>query len=45
MWQNLSGDEKDLYKKEYERKLGNKKVALKSLYNSQNITNDLLNKV
>ena len=34
-----------LYKKEYERKLGNKKVTLKSLYNSQNITNDLLNKV
>jgi len=34
-----------LYKKEYERKSGNKKVALKCLYNSQNITNELLIKV
>ncbi len=34
-----------LYKKEYERKLGNKQVALKYLSNSQNITNELLYKV
>src|SRR5438046_1461297 len=33
------------YKKEYVRKLGNKQVALKYLYNSQNITNELLNKI
>ena len=34
-----------LHKKEYERKLGNKQVALKYLHNSQNITNELLSKV
>ena len=34
-----------LHKKGYERKLGNKLVALKYLHNSQNITNEFLNEV
>ncbi|CAB4420289.1 unnamed protein product [Rhizophagus irregularis] len=34
-----------LYKKEYQRKLGKKQVALKYMHNSQNITNELLIRV